>query len=154
MLRLWRLCRRVHGTTAFSGEGARRASGRWNHRGTSVAYATSTLSLAVLELFVHVDPDDAPDDLVAIEAHLPDDVVTETIDVASLPADWRAIPGPDALKDIGSAWVRTGRAPVLIVPSAIVPEESNFLLNPAHPDAGRLRVVGTRSFTFDPRMWK
>lgn len=153
-MHLWRLCRRVYAATAFSGAGARLAGGRWNHRGTSVAYCTPVLSLAVLELFVHVDPDDAPDDLVSIEAELPDDVATETIAAASLPADWRAIPGPDALKDIGTAWVQSGRTAVLVVPSAIVPEEQNLLLHPAHPDAARLRILGTHPFSFDPRMWK
>ena len=152
-MKVARLCRRPFVGTAFTGEGARRSGGRWNPRGIRVAYCASHLSLSALEMLVHVDPDDAPDDLVALEATVPDEVV-ERLDVGTLAADWRAVPAPEALRDVGEAWVRSARSFALLVPSAIVPSEDNVLLNPAHPDAARLTVVAERPFTFDPRLWK
>jgi RES domain-containing protein len=152
-MRVWRLCRARHAATAFSGGGARIAGGRWNPKGIPIAYCASSLSLATLELFVHVDPATAPADLVAIEAELPDDS-REVLDVAALPSDWRAIPAPDELKDIGAAWARGARSLALVVPSAVVPQEQNVLVNPAHVDLPLLRIVGVAAFSFDPRMWK
>lgn len=152
-MRVFRLCRERHVKTALSGEGARIAGGRWNHRGTSVAYCASSLSLAALEMFVHVDPVTAPADLVAIEIEVPDDAL-EVLPPEALPADWRAIPGPDALKELGTEWARSTRSLALGVPSAVVPRERNVLLNPSHPDIGQARIVETASFAFDPRMWK
>jgi RES domain-containing protein len=152
-MHVWRLCRARHAATAFSGDGARIAGGRWNPRGTAVAYCASSLSLAALELFVHVDPMTAPADLVAVEAELPDDRA-EVLDVAALPPDWRAVPAPDELKEIGAAWVRSARSLALVVPSAVVPQERNVLVNPAHVHLPVLRTLGATAFTFDPRMWK
>lgn len=153
-MRLWRLCRAKHAPTAFSGEGARLVGGRWNHKGVSVAYCASSLSLAILELFVHVDPATIPDDLVAIEAELDAAASREVLDPTALPADWRALPAPDALKDLGSEWARAMRSVALVVPSAVVPREQNVLVNPAHPDMRHLKVLATAPFSFDPRMWK
>jgi len=153
-MRIWRLCRAKHAKTAFSGEGARLAGGRWNHKGVSVAYCASSLSLATLELFVHVEPATMPDDLVAIEAELADGASREVLDAKTLPADWRSVPGPDALRDMGSDWAREARSLALVVPSAIVPREQNILINPAHPEFRLLTVVETAPFSFDPRMWK
>jgi len=149
---VWRLVRERHAATALSGEGARIAGGRWNHRGVSVAYCASSLSLATLELFVHVDPSAAPDDLVAVEIEIPD--TPEPLAEHLLPQDWRAIPAPDALKDVGSEWARSARSLALSVPSAIVKRERNVLINPAHPDFARVRVIEAAPFSFDPRMWK
>ena len=149
---VWRLVRERHAATALSGEGARIAGGRWNHRGTSIAYCASSLSLATLELFVHVDPASAPDDLVAVEIELPE--TPEDLGDHALPPDWRAIPAPDALKDVGSKWARSARSLALSVPSAIVKRERNILINPAHPDFSRVKVIEMAPFSFDPRMWK
>jgi len=139
--------------TCFRGEGARLYSGRWNPRGVAMVYCSSSLSLAALETFVHVDAADLPDDLVVVHAELPDEVV-ERLDVGSLPEGWRSIPGPPALQEIGAAWIRSMRSVALAVPSAVVPRESNFLLNPAHPDMAKLRREPPETFAFDPRMRK
>jgi len=117
-----------------------------------MVYCTTALSLAALEVFVHLDPDDLPDDLVAIRAELPDDVLPEVVDVATLPADWNRTPGPTALQDIGSTWVASSRSVALSVPSAIIPAERNVLLNPGHPDLARLVRHPPERFVFDPRM--
>ena len=139
---------------ALDGEGARQAGGRWNHRGVAVVYTSATLSLAALEYFVHLDPQDVPGDLVAIPAEIPDTLARREITARALPANWRAYPAPDELATLGTAWVRARTTAVLIVPSAIVPEERNVLLNPAHPDFRRIRRGTPAPFSFDPRLWR
>ncbi len=119
-----------------------------------MVYASSTLSLATLELFVHVDPDDLPDDLVSVRAELPDELLNEIVDPKTLPPDWRRTPSPVDLQDFGTAWVQSSRGVALVVPSAIVPSERNLLLNPAHADMARVVQHPPEPFRFDPRMRK
>ena len=137
----WRLCRAPFAD--LTGEGARRFGGRWNTPGRPMVYAAATAALAVLEVRVHLD---LPPEL------LPDDYVLMTIDLDALPVEPVAdMPAdPDAF---GDTWLEEQRTPVLRVPSAIVPESPNLLLNPAHPAAAGARIAGTRRFAFDPRLW-
>jgi len=151
-VRVWRICSKRR--RAFDGEGARRYGGRWNHPGTRLIYTAGSLSLAALELFVHVDIDIVPGDLVSIPADIPDGLAIDAVEIEKLPRDWRRFPAPDALKNIGTTWVAEGRTAVLAVPSAVIPEERNYLLNPAHPDFKRIRIHKSKPFQFDPRMWK
>jgi len=151
-VRVWRICSRKY--QRFDGEGARRYGGRWNQLGTSVVYTSGSLSLAALELFVHLDIDIVPPNLVAIHAEVPDTLTIETVKTASLPTDWRRYPAPEVLKDIGTAWVAKGSTAILAVPSAVIPEERNYLFNPAHANFKRIRVRRAVPFRFDPRMWK
>lgn len=151
---IWRLTAARHTNSAFDGEGARRYGGRWNRPGTRMVYCSSTLALAVLEVFVHLDPELAPPNLVAIPAVIPAGIDSELLEEASLPTDWRSYPAPERLRDLGTNWVRSGRTAVLSVPSCIVPHELNVLLNPAHPDFSRIHPGKPEPFSFDPRMWK
>jgi RES domain-containing protein len=151
-VRVWRVCSKKH--QRFDGEGARRYGGRWNHQGTSVVYTSGSLSLAALELFVHVDIDIAPADLMAMQADVPDSLAIEAIKIESLPKDWRRYPAPETLKDIGTAWAAKASTAILAVPSVMIPEERNYLLNPAHRDFKRIRIHKPTPFRFDPRMWK
>jgi RES domain-containing protein len=150
----WRICRVARAATAFDGEGARRYPGRWNHKDAPVVYCASSLSLATLELFVHVDPADIPDDLVSIRAELPGSVHVETVETKKLPTDWRTYPAPLALKDLGTEWAASMRTVGLVVPSAITPIENNLVLNPRHPDIARLVTRAPEPFAFDPRLFK
>lgn len=150
---VWRVSTRRHATRAFSGDGARLYGGRWNHRGAAVVYTSATLSLAALELLVNLDPDTMPNDLIAISATFPEDLAFETIDLRSLPHGWRRYPAPEALQDLGTAWLRTARTSVLSVPSAVVPRERNYLLNPAHPEFSKIRIGKAEPFHLDPRLW-
>jgi RES domain-containing protein len=153
-MQIWRVCHRRYVKRAYDGRGARSLGGRWNHRGESLVYAAPTLSLASLELFVNLRPAKVPYRLVAVPAALPDDVSSETCEVASLPKNWQDVPAPQALQDIGSEWIRSLRTAVLLVPSVVIPEEFNVLWNPAHPDFRKLQVGRPRKFQFDARMWK
>jgi RES domain-containing protein len=153
-LTVWRLTRKRFADRAFDGEGARLYGGRWNHQGVAVVYCASTLSLAALELFVHLEASEAPDDLVTLAAEIPSSISIEDLDSSSLPANWRTYPGPDSLKDLGTAWARARRTAVLSVPSVVIQGERNVLLNPSHPDFSQIILGAPEPFSFDPRMWK
>ncbi len=153
MIRAWRLVKSRFAATAFDGEGARRQAGRWNSEGTRVVYTASTLSLAALELLVHADVEDMPADLVAIPVDIPKTVRIESIEIPALPRDWRRIaPCPRECRNIGDAWVASGRTVVLAVPSVVVPMERNHILNPAHRDFPKLAIGKPRGFAFDARL--
>lgn len=153
-MRAWRIYKRRWIESAFNGEGARRTGGRWNHKGVAVVYASTSLALASLKLFVHLEPEDMPRDLVSIAADVPDDISAERIELPDLPKNWRAYPALAKFREIGSDWARSGRTAVLFVPSAIIPAEHNILMNPAHAEFSRIRIGIPQSFHFDPRMWK
>jgi RES domain-containing protein len=151
-LQVWRLTRRAYALTPFDGLGPARGGGRWNSRGPYVAYAASSRALAVLEVQVHIDRTLAPTDYVFIEATVPEDAI-EVLDLSRLPSSWRAEPPPSALREIGDRWVREGRSLALTVPSVVVPEEVNVLLNPAHPRFSDVRIVGSpQPAVLDPRL--
>ncbi len=147
---LWRLTRAKH--QALDGEGARVNGGRWNSEGVPVVYLSSSLSLAALEYLVHIDPADAPTDLVALGIEVPDDVAVEEVTPPSLPGDWFTVPDHPACTGSGDAWAARGSSLLLRVPSALVRTESNLLMNPRHPDAARVRTVRSERFSFDPRL--
>lgn len=149
-MRIWRLARAVY--NPLSGEGARLYGGRWNPVGLPVVYTSAHLSLSVLELLVHVDPGDLPNDLAAFEIELPDDLLIETVSTDDLPDGWNLAATAPACREIGRRWIEGGSSPVLRVPSAVVPQEANYLVSPAHPEASRIREVGRAPFRFDPRL--
>jgi RES domain-containing protein len=150
---IWRICRSKYEASALSGRGAEKTGGRWNHKGRAMVYASENLSLAALELFVHVSPGTMPADLVSIRGELPDSVSIGEIDEAALPDNWRVYPAPAELQRLGTEWLLEQTSLVLIVPSAITPLERNIFLNPAHPEIKQLRIEAGRPFHFDPRMF-
>ncbi len=151
-MRVWRLTRAPFARTPFDGVGPARGGGRWNGRGTYVAYASSSRALAILEVLVHINREQAPADYVFVEAELPDDAV-EVLDVAGLPKGWQSEPPPASLRTIADRWVRSNSALALRVPSAIVPQEANVLINPGHPRIGELRIIGKpQPAILDPRL--
>ncbi len=151
---VWRICKRQHVYDAFSGIGAEKYGGRWNHTGERMVYSSTSLSLATLELFVHLEPDCLPDDLHSVEARFRDLASAEEFAVAQLPKNWRDFPAPAILQDLGTKWLRERRSLLLIVPSAVNPDEKNVLINPLHPEIATTSDVTSKPFFFDPRMWK
>jgi RES domain-containing protein len=151
-VRVWRLTSKRF--QRFDGQGASLRGGRWNHHGTAVVYVSGSLSLAVLELFVNVEKNFVPDDLVAISADIPDNLRIERVEVAQLSSTWRSYPPPEFTKEIGSTWAATGLSVALSVPSAVIPLERNYLLNPKHKDFRLIQIGKPLPFRFDPRMWK
>lgn len=150
----WRLVKAKHADTAFDGEGARRYGGRWNARGTPAVYLGGSLSLAALELFVHLTAEDARLAFAAFRVDIPDGVAIRELAPGDLPDHWREEPPPDSCKALGTAWAQTGETALLRVPSVIVPSEHNYVLNPRHQDARRLITHPPQPFGFDDRMWK
>ena len=136
----------------MDGEGARLNGGRWNAEGVAVVYLSTSLSLAALEYLVHLEIEDAPPDLVAMEFDVPADVMEEAVRPQDLPADWNHVPDHPECVHRGNAWVRSGRTALMRVPSAIVPVETNVLLNPAHEAAHRVRLTSVQFFSFDRRL--
>ena len=150
MATAWRIVAEKRAASAFSGEGARIAGGRWNSKGTSVVYTSASKALAALELLVHINPI-IPLKLTAFRLEFDDEMI-EHFPAHDLPAHWRIEPpGGDTMK-IGDAWVAAVRSPILAVPSTIIPEEINYLLNPAHPDFADIQIGPATGFAFDPRL--
>lgn len=98
--------------------------------------------------------DQAPDDLVLIAVDVPDQLPATTVELAGLPEDWRTYPAPERLAEIGSSWARQLRTAILNVPSAVVPHESNYLLNPSHPQFAEVIAGTPEPFRLDPRLRK
>lgn len=147
---VWRLARSVH--PVLDGEGARLHGGRWNELGTSVVYTAGSLALAALELLVHLDPDRLPEDLVAYKVEIPDVLHIETVAASALPDGWNRMVDVPELRRIGEDWARRRDTAILSVPSAVIPEERNHLINPKHPDAEAVRPTDQRPFDFNPRL--
>jgi len=117
----------------------------------AVVYASQSLSLAALELLVHLESAAILGHYVAYQIEFPESAVEE-LPARRLPVHWRASPAPSALQEIGTRWVRARRSAVLRVPSAVIPPESNYLLNPDHPGFPRFVHSAVERFDFDPRL--
>lgn len=147
----WRLVHKNYLSSAFRGEGARLAGGRWNSEGFPVVYTAGSLALALLEIIVHLEFKEALWLYKAIPVTIPDSLL-KTIDIASFPKDWNSPVPQRATLLAGNHWIRSQSSPALQVPSAIVPVESNFLLNPAHPDFQALEIGDPMDLPLDPRV--
>jgi RES domain-containing protein len=148
-MRVWRIARGCY--APLDGEGARLNGGRWNSAGRPVVYTAQTAALAVLEVLVWTDPEDIPDDLRLFEIELPDDAAIDALETAVLPVNWTEPGSPDCAA-AGDAWLGAAASLALTVPSAVLPEERNLLINPRHPDAARVRIAESRPFAFDLRL--
>ena len=152
-MRVWRICKARYADEAFTGRGAQRFGGRWNTPGVPMVYCSSSLALAAIELFVHLEPNLQPDDLVAIAAHLPEDELPQCLDPGLLPAEWWT-DDFDPLRTLGDKWIREASSLALQVPSAALRPEWNVLLNPSHPAIQRLKIEAPEPFHFDARMFR
>lgn len=151
-MRVWRITTRRHQDDAFSGEGTRLYGSRWVPKGFRAVYTSETLSLAVLETLVHMDPVQMTGIHVVIPTDLPPELPSEVVRREQLPEGWRERLNDSTLQQIGRAWLQTGKTVALIVPSAVVPMETNIILNPAHPDFSQLSIGQPEPFQFDGRL--
>ena len=135
----WHIVRAQHGAFAFDGEGSRRYGGRWNREGIPMVYAAESLSLAALELLVHLDASQIMDNFVCIPVQF-DESLCLRIDQSDLPTDWTTYPVLHAIQNIGTTWFNSGVSALLAVPSVIVPIETNYLINPLHPNFDKLKI--------------
>jgi RES domain-containing protein len=135
---------------ANDGIGASLYGGRWNHKGTPVIYTAASRALCALEVLANAD--ELGDDYISISIEIPDTLSITSMSVADLPTGWDSNPSLDATRDSGTAWANGLATVVLSVPSAVIPRERNYVLNPAHPDFARIKVSGPEPFYFDDRL--
>ena len=154
MITAFRLVKEKHASDAFMGEGSRRFGGRWNHKGAAVVYLSDTLSLAALELFIHLGREGLHIPFVYFTIEIPDHVSVSVVERDSLPEDWRKEPPPNSTKDLGSRWVKSKISALLRVPVVILPIGFNYVANITHLEFRDLKISDPEPFTFDPRMWK
>lgn len=146
---LYRLTKCIYAND-LSGSGARLYGGRWNSEGRAMVYLASSRSLAVLEALVHLPPVDVPDEYCMVTIEAPEDFVA--INEKLLPKNWQDHQDLDILKQFGNDFLFVRKHLLLKVPSAIVSEEYNYLLNPAHLDAQKIKLKSATPFTFDNRL--
>lgn len=148
MIRAWRIVREARVPEAFSGEGARQFGGRWNSPGVAVVYTSAHQSLAALETLVHLQPRGSLRFMmIGVEF---EESFVERAPADLLPAHWLAEPPGAPTMEIGDRWAGEARSAVLSVPSAVVPDESNYILNPLHRDFAKIRLECPFEFSFDP----
>lgn len=147
----WRIVKTRFAGAAFDGEGARLHGGRWTSPGLPAVYTAEHVSLALLEVLVHLRDSRFLPSYSLCRASFPAALVRR-IDLADLPEDWRGLPAPPDLQGTGDRWLESGASAVLEVPSAVVPQERNYLLNPAHPEFGEIELGAPASFSWDQRL--
>jgi len=150
-VRVFRLSRKKYGTQ-LSGMGAARLGGRWNSRGVEIIYTADSRALALAEVVVHLSLTALPKDFMMMAIELPKNAAVQQIRPEELPEQWQVFPPVRSLKSIGDRFVALGEALVLQVPSAVVPGDYNYLINPHHVAFDEVRVVGMEDFRFDPRL--
>jgi RES domain-containing protein len=154
-VRFWRIASdtRDYEADDMSGAGARKTGGRWNEVGLPMVYAASSRALACLETIVHLNAGGLPLNRYLVEIAIPD-AVWAAAEIAVLEAivGWDAEPAGRASIAFGTQWAKSQRSALLVVPSVIVPEENNLLINPAHAGAEQVIARKLRKWLYDPRM--
>lgn len=150
---LWRIAAdtRKYAADDLTGGGAAASPGRWNEHGQVALYTAPTIAIAVLETAAHVDDAGLPLNKYLVRLNVSDAAwaARDILDVSTLPLTWSAIPAGHASVTIGADWLRVGTAPILVVPSVIVPEESATLINPVHPLAAGITATIVRLFEYN-----
>ncbi|PDO85409.1 RES family NAD+ phosphorylase [Kosakonia sacchari] len=148
----YRLVTRRYASEAWTGSGANLYGGRWNHKGHPAVYVASSVSLAALEMLVHMHSDAVMNQYGLFSIEIPDKEI-EYLDKQWLPPDWQENPAPLSTMDLGTAWLEANSAVALVLPSYVVPLENNAILNPNHPAFNKLlKTVKALPFFFDPRL--
>lgn len=152
-MRVFRICREKYGTD-LSGTGARIAGGRWNSKGVPIVYSSGTRALAALEVAVHLPLGLNPVGYVIATIDISEISKIQTFDPEMLPANWSQIPPSQSTQVIGDSFYFEQECLLLKVPSAIIPGEFNFLLNPSFPAfQHNVQVLSVDSFSFDKRLF-
>jgi len=149
----WRIVKAKNAASAFTGRGAKQAGGRWNSPGVAAVCVAGTTSLALLEMLVHLPAQDLLDRYVLFKVTFDDTFIT-TVDRTHLPRMWRRSPPSAAVQHVGDIWIAEASSAVLQVPSVIVPNEWNYMLNPAHSDFAKITIGPKQVAKFDPRLVK
>jgi RES domain-containing protein len=148
-MNVWRLCHEEY--TDLSGIGANLYGGRWNSPGHAVVYATSSLALAFVEIIPALRKNVIPKSYVSLYINIDDDVSKKEIKQNDFPSDWRKEKTRNWFLETGDQWIKERKELLLIVPSVIIPEEKNILINPHHPEITKVATQTIKPFTVDPR---
>ncbi len=151
-MQVFRLTRRKY-SAVLSGIGASKSTNRWNSKGTEIIYTSASRALAMAEVLIHLRYCDLPTDYVMLEIFIPDEIIIQKFEEITLPTQWRESPTMGETQEIGNHFIRENHYAVLQVPSAVVPGDSNYLINPNHGDFLKIKIVGREDFPFDKR-WK
>ncbi|MDO9551131.1 RES family NAD+ phosphorylase [Rhodonellum sp.] len=151
---VFRVERQKYLDTTLTGIGASMSEGyRWNSINTRIVYTAETRALATLEVAVHLDiGEDLPEDRYYVEIEIPDEITILEVSIEDLPEDWDAKPPTLTTQTIGDDFINYNEAAILKVPSSIVPQEFNYLINPNHQDASKVKVLSTSKMIFDSRL--
>lgn len=155
-MKVFRIEREKYLKSTLSGIGASMTTGyRWNSLNTKLVYTAESRALATLEVAVHLDlNEDLPNDRFYVEIEIPDSLPILEVKIADLPDDWNAKPPTTTTQVIGDDFVLQNEAAILKVPSSIVPQEFNYLINPNHKDAKKIKLISTTPMIFDTRFKK
>lgn len=149
-MRVFRICAPQFVGVALSGEGAARAGARWNSLGVRMGYTASSVSLALLELLVHVDRENVPTNRRLLTFEVPDNAVTR---LKELPDGWDALPYSSSVRACGDGWVARATSLALLVPSVVARHESNILVNPNHARFHEVKLLDDESLALDQRFF-
>jgi len=151
---VFRIEREKYLKSTLTGIGSSISKGfRWNSFNTKLVYTAESRALAILEASVHLDlSEDLPIDRYFVEIEIPEQITIQEVKIADLPVDWNAKPPTIITQTIGDDFVFQNESAVLKVPSSIVPQEFNYLINPNHPDATKIKVIGKTAMNFDQRL--
>jgi RES domain-containing protein len=153
-MHVWRIATDTpdYGSDDLSGKGAQSSGGRWNEKGTPAVYAAGSIALACLETLVHLGAGALPLNRYLVRIEIPDNVWAARTVLATPPVGWDAIPPGLVSIQAGQQWLTAVSAAVLEVPSVVVPEERNVVINPAHADVGNIHAFKVRKWLYDARM--
>ncbi len=138
----------------FDGEGSFRFGGRWNSRGTRILYIAGSLSLAALEMLVHLNNEEILLSYSFATAEFDESLILPIEEFRALPENWSVSPPPLEIQQIGDEWAETQTSVVLKVPTSVLPVEFNYLINVEHPEFSKIKLGEPRAFTFDERLYK
>jgi len=137
----------------LSGKGAEKSGGRWNSKGTALVYTSASRALCTTEIAVHTPLGNLPLDYKIISIEIPDNIHIQELTAENLPVDWKSIPPARSTQQIGDRFVSEGIFPVVKVPSVVVQDEFNYLINPAHTDSRKITIKSIEPFNFDERLF-
>ena len=152
-MKVYRLSRKKY-SEELSGKGAAMVGGRWNSRGTEIIYTAESRALAMAEVAVHLTLATMPDDFVMVEIEIPDEVKFTVAERTELSKNWNAFPYDLKTQGVGDDFVRKEEFCLLKIPSAVVPGDHNYLINPKHPDFKKIKISTVEKFPFDERLFK
>lgn len=154
MVITYRIFKTKFAATWFDGEGAFRFGGRWNSRGTRIIYTAGSLSLAALEMLVHLNDEEILLAYSYAAAEFDENLILSVEDFRSLPENWSDSPPPLEIQRIGDEWAEGRASVVLKVPTSILPVEFNYLVNVEHPEFSKVKLGEPQTFNFDERLYE